>query len=101
MSELRSVWVKGSVALYLGLLQEVCKTHLLDFPVHKSMSSEELFLLHLSALEYPLKVTVSGMWSVSLHTDSFFTGRFSWLQISKMPFLLLTSMPSLLTSQIT
>lgn len=38
VSELRSVGVKSSAAVYPGLLQEVCKTHLVDFPVHKSSS---------------------------------------------------------------
>lgn len=36
--ELRSVTVKGSATLCLELLQEVCRTHWLDFPAHKSSS---------------------------------------------------------------
>ncbi len=93
MSELRSVGVKGSAALYLWLLQEVCKTHLLDVPVHKSSSC-------LQGIIFTLLIS-SGVSSTG-HTECFFTCELSWLQIRKRPFFsLLTCIPALLTSQMT
>lgn len=65
---------------------------------NQRLVTEELFLLHLSAVEHPLKVAGFTMWSVSSHNEGFFlAGTFSWLQISKMSFC----MPSLFTSAIT
>lgn len=94
MSELRSVGVKGSAALYLWLLQEVCKTHLLDFPVRKSSSC-------LRGIIFTLLIS-SGVSSTG-HTECSLTCKFPWLQISKRPFFspLLTCIPALLTSQMT
>lgn len=96
MSELRSVGVKGSAALYLELLRKCAKLICSFFLwINHPPVSGELFLLYLSAL-------VSSKGHSLRCFVCWFTCEFSWLQISKTPFLsFLTCIRSLLGGQTT